>query len=95
MADSFNTNFMSGSAGAKSWSNAAGTTLTYGSQGAEFSMAQEGQAPTIASDFYVLFARVEVKMKAAPGQGIVSSVVMESDDLDEIDWEWLGGNTAQ
>lgn len=26
-------------------------------------------------------------MKAAPGQGIVSSIVLESDDLDEIDWE--------
>jgi len=34
-------------------------------------------------------------MKAAPGTGIVSSMVLESDDLDEIDWEFLGGNTAQ
>ena len=34
-------------------------------------------------------------MKAAPGTGIVSSIVLESDDLDEIDWEFLGGNTAQ
>lgn len=25
-------------------------------------------------------------MKAANGTGIVSSIVMESDDLDEIDW---------
>jgi hypothetical protein len=25
-------------------------------------------------------------MQAAPGAGIVSSFVMESDDLDEIDW---------
>lgn len=31
-------------------------------------------------------------MKAASGTGIVSSIVMESDDLDEIDWEILGGN---
>lgn len=30
-------------------------------------------------------------MRAAPGTGIVSCVVLESDDLDEIDWEWLGG----
>lgn len=29
-------------------------------------------------------------MKAAPGAGIVSSVVLQSDTLDEIDWEWLG-----
>ena len=34
-------------------------------------------------------------MKASPGTGIVSSVVLESDVLDEIDWEWLGGDTKQ
>lgn len=34
-------------------------------------------------------------MKAASGQGIVSSIVLESDDLDEIDWEFLGGDTTQ
>ena len=45
--------------------------------------------------FYIFFGRVDVTMKAAPGQGIVSSVVLESDDLDEIDWEWLGGDTTQ
>jgi beta-glucanase (GH16 family) len=30
-------------------------------------------------------------MKSAPGQGIVSSIVLQSDDLDEVDWEFLGG----
>lgn len=34
-------------------------------------------------------------MKPAPGVGIVSSAVMQSDDLDEIDWEWLGGDNQQ
>lgn len=33
-------------------------------------------------------------MKASVGQGIVSSFVLQSDDLDEIDWEWLGGDFA-
>ena len=28
------------------------------------------------------------------GRGIVSSVVLQSDDLDEIDWEWIGYNTS-
>ncbi|KAK5990323.1 putative extracellular glycosidase [Cladobotryum mycophilum] len=39
-----------------------------------------------------MFGRVEIVMKAAPGAGIVSSVVLQSDDLDEIDMEWLGAN---
>jgi len=33
-----------------------------------------------------------VYAKASPGTGIVSSFILESDDLDEIDWEWLGSN---
>lgn len=34
-------------------------------------------------------------MRAAPGTGIVSSAILESDDLDEIDWEWLGGSADE
>ncbi|KAK5127093.1 hypothetical protein LTR85_008453 [Meristemomyces frigidus] len=92
-ATTFSSDFTTGSNA--SWSAATGTTITYGSQGAEFIITKEGEAPTIQTDFYVFFGRFEVKMKAAAGTGIVSSVVLESDDLDEIDWEWLGGNTAQ
>ena len=40
----------------------------------------------------MLFGKIEVVLQAAPGQGIVSSSVMMSDDLDEIDWEWSGSN---
>jgi len=35
-----------------------------------------------------------VVMKAATGQGIISSIVLESDDLDEVDWEFMGGNAT-
>jgi beta-glucanase (GH16 family) len=28
---------------------------------------------------------------ASPGTGIVSCAILQSSDLDEIDWEWLGG----
>jgi hypothetical protein len=54
----------------------------------------KGDSPTLESNFYIFFGQVSVIMKAAPGVGIVSSVVLESDDLDEIDWEWLGGNNT-
>lgn len=94
-SSTFSSDFTQGSSANTSWSAATGTTITYGSQGAEFIISAAGQAPTIATDFYVFFGRFEVKMKAALGTGIVSSIVLESDDLDEIDWEWLGGNTAQ
>jgi beta-glucanase (GH16 family) len=75
---------------------AEGTTLTYdGTNGAQFTINKETDAPTITSNWYIFFGKVDVVLKAAPGQGIVSSFVMESDDLDEIDWEWLGGDTTQ
>ena len=47
------------------------------------------------SAFHIMFGRISVTMKAAPGQGIVSSVVLQSATLDEIDLEWIGGDDAQ
>jgi beta-glucanase (GH16 family) len=74
-----------------SWSKAAYTTITYDNQGAQFRIVKQGQAPTIQTNFYFFFGHVDVTMRASPGQGIVSSIVLESDDLDEVDWEFLGG----
>ncbi|KAK5705806.1 transglycosylase [Elasticomyces elasticus] len=68
---------------------------TFDSNGAAFTVSGHGDAPTLASKWYIMFGRVEVTMKAAPGTGIVSSAILQSDDLDEIDWEWLGGAVDQ
>lgn len=69
--------------------------VTYGSNGAQFTVAQRGDNPHINSKWYIMFGHVEFEIKAAPGQGIVSSAVLMSDCLDEIDWEWLGGDDNQ
>ncbi|THZ21127.1 hypothetical protein D6C91_04491 [Aureobasidium pullulans] len=93
---SFACDFTKGKSALASWSAASGTTLTYdGTKGAQFVINGKNQAPTISSDFYIFFGKVEVTMQAAPGTGIVSSMVLQSEDLDEIDWEWLGGDTTQ
>jgi len=42
-----------------------------------------------------MFGKVEFTMKSAPGAGIVSSLVLQSDDLDEIDMEWLGADDTE
>ena len=42
-----------------------------------------------------MFGHVDFIIKSAPGQGVVSSAVLLSDCLDEIDFEWLGGNDEQ
>lgn len=81
----FNTDFTSGSSAFAKWNTTAGTVEST-SLGAKFSIEEQGDAPTIASDFYIFFGRVDVKMRAANGTGIISTYILESDDLDEIDW---------
>jgi beta-glucanase (GH16 family) len=68
--------------------------VTYGDNGAEFTVAKQGDSPTIQSQFYIFWGSVSVIMRAAPGQGIISSVVLQSDDLDEVDWEFMGSNAS-
>jgi hypothetical protein len=81
-ASSYTADFTSASA-LDQWKVTAGK-VPVGPQGAEFSVAKKGDSPTIDTDFF--FGKAEVVMKAAPGTGVVSSIVLESDDLDEIDW---------
>jgi beta-glucanase (GH16 family) len=75
---------------------ADGTSLKYDNNlGAVFTINKETDAPTIASHKYIFFGQVDVTVRAARGVGIVTSFVLQSDDLDEIDWEWLGGDLAR
>ena len=74
--------------------NATSGVVDYNGEGGAFSVRRRFDSPTIQSNFYLFFGTVEVIMKAASGQGIISSIVLESDDLDEIDWELMGGNTT-
>lgn len=69
--------------------------ITYDSDGASFTVAKQGDSPKITSKWYIMFGQVDIELQAAPGQGIVSSFFLQSDCLDEIDWEWLGGDNAQ
>ena len=94
-SSAYTADFTQGSSANASWSAAAYTTINYGQNGAEFTISGKNQAPTVQTDFYIFFGRIDVKMKAAPGQGIISSIVLESDDLDEIDWEFIGSNTQK
>ncbi|KAI0175098.1 glycoside hydrolase family 16 protein [Pestalotiopsis sp. NC0098] len=73
-----------------------GTSLTYDdAQGAVFTINKETEAPTIETNKWIFFGKIDVTLKASTGQGVVTSFVLQSDDLDEIDWEWLGGDTTQ
>jgi beta-glucanase (GH16 family) len=70
-------------------------SVTYDGNGANLILAKQGDSPILQTTGYILFGSLSVTMKAASGQGIVSSLVLLSDDLDELDWEFTGTNTAQ
>lgn len=55
------------------------------SEGLAITMNGKGDAPTLNSKFYIFFGKVEMVLKGSPGSGIISSFVLESDDLDEVD----------
>ncbi|ODA82277.1 hypothetical protein RJ55_00784 [Drechmeria coniospora] len=71
-----------------------GTTVDHTDKGAVFSIEKDLQGPTLRTPKYIFYGRVDVEVQAAKGQGIVTSVVLQSDDLDEIDWEWVGTNST-
>lgn len=64
------------------------------SNGANFVITTKTGAPTMSTSKYIMFGKVTAVVKASPGTGIVSSFILESDDLDEIDWEWLGSTDS-
>ncbi|TKA78655.1 hypothetical protein B0A49_01426 [Cryomyces minteri] len=69
--------------------------INYSESGVMLSFNRSGVAPTLTTNFYIMFGRVEVVIKTAAGQGIISDVILQSDDLDEIDLEWVGGSPTQ
>lgn len=72
-----------------------GTDIKTNGQGAVFTIEKATNAPTIQTNKYIMFGRVDVTVQAAEGAGIVTSAVLQSDDLDEIDLEWVGGDNKQ
>lgn len=66
--------------------------MTYGANGAAFSISQAGQAPSLISNNYLFFGTVDVTMQVAKGKGILTTFFLSGDSQDEIDWEFLGGD---
>ncbi|KAL9618207.1 MAG: hypothetical protein Q9160_007041 [Pyrenula sp. 1 TL-2023] len=91
--DNYTIDFVKQTPSTDVWNTTAGT-IKYGDEGAEFTINKKGDSPTVQTNFYFFFGSAEVIMKTAHGIGVVSSIVLESDDLDEVDWEMLGGNTT-
>lgn len=69
--------------------------IFYGNEGLSLTLSKRFDNPSLVSNFYMMFGKVEVWFKSAPGTGVISSFYLQSDDLDEIDMEWFGGDVSQ
>ena len=79
----------------KDWSVASYEAVNFGPNGVELTFAKRFDAPLIRTNFNFFFGSIEYVVQGAPGKGIVSSMVLLSDDLDEIDWEMTGTGGSQ
>ena len=78
----------------KIWEKKNQGSAKWTANGTMLTVARQGDSAYLQSAFYIFFGRVEIVMQAARGQGIVSSAILQSECLDEIDWEFLGTNTT-
>ncbi|KAI9163997.1 putative extracellular glycosidase [Paramyrothecium foliicola] len=72
------------------WEKTAGYPKYDKDKGAIFTISKQGESTTIQMKYYFFWGRTEMHMKASHGTGIVSSMMWISDNLDEVDWEFLG-----
>ena len=70
-----------------------GDGVKFGEEGMELTIENKFENPALTSSFYIMYGKVDAEIKGAFGSGIVSSLYLQSDDLDEIDIaEILGGD---
>ncbi|CAH2355185.1 probable glycosidase Crh1p [[Candida] railenensis] len=92
LAGSFKEDFTSES---KYFSVVNSKGVSYTDDGLALTIAERFDNPSLKSNFYIMFGKVEVVLQAAQGQGIISSFYLQSDDLDEVDIELFGTDTTQ
>lgn len=74
----------------KIWDQKNAGKVDWSEKGATFTIERSGESPQINSKFYMLFGRLEVVMRMAKGKGVISTAILQSENLDEIDWEFKG-----
>ncbi|EDU43732.1 SKN1 Beta-glucanase Beta-glucan synthetase [Pyrenophora tritici-repentis] len=57
-------------------------------------MAQGTVGTLLASTYYVWYGKICSKIGSAQGKGVVTAFILMSDVKDEIDYEWVGADTA-
>ncbi|RMJ21435.1 Cell wall [Aspergillus sp. HF37] len=55
----------------------------------------ESSSTLIANNHYIWYGKVKGKMKSSRGQGVITSFILMSDVMDEIDFEFVGDDLHQ
>jgi len=91
----FNQTFSSSSKLDKKLWNITAKAPKFSDEGMVFTLNEKGESVNVQSQFYIFWGTYEVIMKVSPGQGLISTSVLLSDTLDEIDWEVIGSDKKQ
>lgn len=59
---------------------------TEGNIGAAFKVLDPLVSPTLSSKKYLMFGKINIRLQAAPGKGVITAIVLKSDSGNEIDW---------
>ncbi|KAF7557627.1 hypothetical protein G7Z17_g584 [Cylindrodendrum hubeiense] len=90
-SSTYSVDFTSG-ADDDNWESVGCGDVNYTASGAEFTINEQGDSPTLQTSWYIFFGRVEVHMKLHPV--LASSPVLFFSPMITMkcsDWEWLGG----
>lgn len=66
--------------------------VQFTSEGLRLSICKRYDNPQLVSHNYLLYGKVEAEMRALDGPGVISSLYLQSDDLDEIDIAEISGS---
>jgi len=70
------------------------TDPSTGKKSTLLTMAQGTVGTLMASTYYVWYGKICSKISSAQGKGVVTAFILMSDVKDEIDYEWVGVDTA-
>ncbi|KAF2090008.1 glycoside hydrolase family 16 protein, partial [Saccharata proteae CBS 121410] len=73
---------------------ATGNPLAYKNNQVLLTMAESTVGTLLASTHYVWYGKISAKLRTSQGAGVVTAFIMMSDVRDEIDFEFVGVDTA-
>lgn len=75
------------------YTSAGSPQVEYGRNGLQLSLCKRFDNPLLVSVGYIMYGKVEADLRGLDARGVISSLYLQSDDLDEIDIVELAGSS--